>query len=66
MNDSEILSLIKEARGISIFLGRNIEGGDYWTVTGGFVNAGGYSTLDEAIEVWAKTQKKYKERNNEK
>lgn len=59
MNDSEILNLIKETRGISIFLGKNIDGGDYWTVLGGDINAGGYSTLDEALQVWAKTQKDY-------
>ncbi len=57
MTDSEILSLIKETRGISIYYGKNIEGGDYWTVSGGDVNAGGYTTLDEALQKWAESQK---------
>ena len=61
MNDSEILALIKKAMGVSFFYGKNIEGGDCWTVASGDVNSGGYSTLDEAIQKWAETQKWYNE-----
>lgn len=65
MNDSEILNLIKKSWGISIYLGKNIDGGDYWSVSGGDINAGGYSTLDEAIQIWAKTQKKYNKKRED-
>lgn len=56
LSDTELLNLIKEARGISIYLGRNTEGGDYWSVVGGEVNAGGYSTLNEALQKWGETE----------
>lgn len=65
MNEKKILFEIKKAMGISIYKGYSIEGNDYWTVSGGFVNASGYKTLEEALEIWASTQKRERLKINE-
>jgi len=65
-SDTEFLNLIewlRPWRGISIELSRNIEGGDYWSVAGSGVRAGGYSTMREALETWADTCENLKEKN---
>jgi len=68
--DTEFLNLIEKcrpSRGVSIELSRNIKGGDYWSVAGSGVRAGGFSTMREALEAWANAiENTKKERLNER